>query len=129
MSVENHDEHFEKYLSQFQPRRPRTLPERAIDRQIRLRRLAAAAAIAAALGASVWSAWKEQANQKAPDAANNRSVASREQTPQRTLSIMKLTRLTVENPTDLDAAFEAARENRLPRFDRQDSALHVLAME
>jgi hypothetical protein len=127
--VENLDEHFEKYLSEFQPRRPRALPEPAIDRQIRLRRLAAAAAIAAALGASVWSGWKEQASQKAPDAANNRSAASREQTPRRTLSIMELTRLAVENPTDLDAALEAAQENRLPRFDRRDSALHVLAME
>jgi hypothetical protein len=126
--VENLDEHFEKYLSEFQPRRPRALPEPAIDRQIRLRRLAAAAAIAAALGASVWSGWKEQASQKAPVAANSRSVTSRE-TPRRTLSIMELTRLAVENPTDLDAALEAAQENRLPRFDRQDSALHVLAME
>jgi hypothetical protein len=125
--VENHDEQFEKYLSEFEPRRPRALPQPAIDRQTRLRRFAAAAAIGAFLGASVWFAWKEQAGQKAANIANNGTVASREQTPRRALSTVELTRLAVENPSGLDAALEAAQENRLPRFDRKDSVLRILA--
>jgi hypothetical protein len=37
--------------------------------------------------------------------------------------------LAVENPSGLDAAREAAQENRLPHFDRKDSALRILAKE
>jgi hypothetical protein len=40
-----------------------------------------------------------------------------------------LTRLAVENPAGLDAALKATQENRLPRFDRKDSALRILAQE
>jgi hypothetical protein len=127
MSVENHDEHFENYLSEFQPRRPRALPEPIIERQSRLRRIAAVAAIAAALGTSLWSARQDPAGQKAITVATNQSVAVKDQTPSRALSTVELTRLAVENPSGLDAALEAAQENRLPRFDRKDSLLRILA--
>jgi hypothetical protein len=127
MSVENHDEQFEKYLSGFQPRRPRALPQPAIDHQIQLRRFAAAAAIGALLGASLWSAWQEPTSQKTITVATNQSVAVKDQTPSRALSTVELTRLAVENPSGLDAALEAAQENRLPSFDRKDSVLRILA--
>jgi hypothetical protein len=127
MSVENHDEQFEKYLSEFEPRRPRALPEPTIERQSRLRRIAAAAAIAAALGASLWSAWQDPAGQNAVTVGTNRSVAVKNETPIRALSTMELTRLAVENPSGLDAALEVSQENHLPRFDRKDSVLRILA--
>jgi len=40
---------------------------------------------------------------------------------------MELTRLAVENPSGLDAALEVSQENHLPRFDRKDSVLRILA--
>ena len=127
MNVENHDEQLEKYLNEFQPRRPRALPQPAIDRQIQLRRSAAAAAIGALLGASLWSAWQEPASQKTITVGTNRSVAVKDQTPIRALSTAELTRLAVENQSGLDAALEVPQENHLPRFDRKDSVLRILA--
>jgi hypothetical protein len=127
--VENHDEQFEKYLGEFQPQRPRALPEPDIHRQFSLRRLAAAAVVTIALGAAFWSVRQKPANQEARYVTNNRPVALKKQTPRRALSLVELTRIALENPEGLDAALEAAQENRLPRFDRKDSALRILAKE
>jgi hypothetical protein len=127
--MENLDEQFEEYLREFQPRRPRALPEPSIHRQVSLRRLAAAAVVMSALGAALWSVRQKPASQQARDLTNDRPVALEKQTPRRALSIVELTHLAVENPSRLDAALEAAQENRLPRFDRRDSALRILAKE
>ena len=127
--MENREEQFEKYLGEFQPQRPRALPEPHIHRQVSLRRLAAAAVVAIALGAALWSVRQEPTSQRAGDLTNNRPVALEKQTPRRALSVVELTRIALENPEGLDAALEAAQENRLPRFDRKDSALSILAKE
>ena len=50
----SHDDEFEKYLAEFEPRRPRTLPNQLVPKTIWTRRLAAAAAVTLALGASLW---------------------------------------------------------------------------
>src|SRR5260370_37332959 len=52
--MENNDRKFEEYLGEFRPRKPRALPELIVHRQVWPRRLAAAAAIAISLGASLW---------------------------------------------------------------------------
>ena len=127
--MENLDERFEKYLGEFQPRRPRALPEPAVYRQVWLRRVAAVVVLTSALGAGLWSVMQKPASQEARDVRNNRPVALEKQTPRRALSIVELTHLAVENPSSLDAALEAAQKNQLPRFDRRDSALRILAKE
>ena len=127
--MENNDREFEKYLREFQPRRPRALPEEVIPKTVWTRRLAAAAAVMMAVGASLWLVGKKPAGQRAGSMTRNRPVAAVEQSPRRAPSLLVLTRLAVENPSDLDATLEAAQENSLPRFDRKDSALRILAKE
>ena len=127
--MEDLDKQFEKYLGEFQPRRPRALPEPAIHRQVWSRRLAAAAAITIALGASLWSVRQKPAGQEARNVTSYRPVVSEQQRPRHPLSIVVLTHLAVENPAGLDAALLAAQESRLPRFDRKDSALRILGKE
>jgi hypothetical protein len=60
---------------------------------------------------------------------SDRLIAAVKQSPRSTPSLLVLTRLAVENPAGLDAALKATQENRLPRFDRKDSALRILAQE
>ena len=127
--MDNLDEQFEKYLGEFQPRRPRALPEPAIRRQVWPRRLVAAAVVTSALCAGLWSVMQKPASQEARNVKDNRPVALEKQTPRRALSIVELTHLAVENPSSLDSALEAAKKNRLPRFDRRDGALRILAKE
>jgi len=127
--MKNLEEQFEEYLREFQPRRPRALPGPAIHRQVWPRRLAAAAAITIALGAWLCSVRQKPAGQEARNVTSNRPVVSEQQRPRRPLSIVVLTHLAVENPAGLDAALVAAQKNRLPRFDRKDSALRILGKE
>ena len=127
--MKNLDEQFEEYLREFQPRRPRALPEPAIHRQVSLRRLAAAVMITIALSAGLWSVRQKPTGQEVRNVTSSRPLALENQTPRPALSIAVLTHLAVENPSDLDAALEATQEYRLPRFDRKDSALCILAKE
>jgi hypothetical protein len=129
VNVDQSDEQFELFLHEFQPRRPRVLPEIGASRLVWMRRLAAAAVMTAALGASSWflsrtPVWREsQSVTKAPSAI----LPTRASTPK--LSAIVLTRIAVEDPAHLDALLDASEQNRLPRFDKENSALHVLAKE
>jgi hypothetical protein len=127
--MENNDREFEEYLREFQPRKSRALPEQVIPETIWTRRLAAAAAVMMALGASLWSVRQKPAGQRAGIMTSDRLIAAVKQSPRSTPSLLVLTRLAVENPAGLDAALKATQENRLPRFDRKDSALRILAQE
>ena len=127
--MENGDKRFEEFLGEFAPRKPRALPESIVHRQVWPRRLAAAAAVTIALGASLWSVRQKPTGQGAQKVTSNRPVATEKQTPRRARSLLGLTRLAVEHPSCLDAALEAAQGNQLPRFDRKNSALRILARE
>lgn len=127
--MENNDKKFEEYLGEFQPRKPRALPQRIIPKTKWARRLAAVAAVTIALGASLWSVRQKPAGHETRNVTSNRPIATVKQTPRRALSLVVLTHLALENPSGLDAALEATQENRLPRFDRKDSALRILAQE
>jgi hypothetical protein len=120
--VESHDEQFEKYLSEFQPRPPRALPEPAIYQRVWLRRLVAAAAVVLMCGASIWLMSRAPARM---DTAQ-KHVVKNDAPPK---SMIALTRLALENPSELDAILARSSGNTLPRFDRPDSALRVLAKE
>jgi hypothetical protein len=127
--MENDDEQFEKYLEEFQPRRPRALPDQAVPRIIWRRRLAVAAVVAIALGVSVWSARQRPASQEPLEVGHDRPARDEKQSEAPALSRMALTRLAVENSLGLDAALEVAQKNALPRFDRENSVLRILARE
>jgi hypothetical protein len=128
-TMRNDDKKFEEYLTEFQPREPRALPDHVIPKTIWARRLAAAAAVIIALGVSLWPVREKVAGRRAQNVASTRPVKTEEQTSRRAPSLVVLTRLAVENPSGLDAALKATQENQLPRFDRKNSALRILATE
>jgi hypothetical protein len=124
MNQEDHN--FENYLREFKPRQPRALPEITVSRQWHWQRLAAAAVIVVACGSAIWftNERHEQSSlqglqQRVPSA----SPAIRAQ------SYAALQRLALEDPARFDAALSAASQNILPRFDKQDSTLRVLAKD
>lgn len=127
--MENRDEQFEKYLDEFQPRRPRALPEPVIDRQVWLRRLAAAAAIAIALGASLWFVRKKSEWSGGELAVKNPAAIPETKSAPQPLSLLSLTQLALEAPEQLDAELARASRRVLPDFRGSESTLRVLAKE
>jgi hypothetical protein len=120
---------FEQYLSEFQPRRPRALPEQAFDRQVWMRRLAAAAALACALGSSLWFAGKKTAGGGEELVAKKPAAAPETNAEPQPLSLLPLTQLALENPVRLDVELAKASRRELPNFRGSDSTLRVLAKE
>lgn len=127
--MENHDEQFEEYLSEFQPRRPRALPEPVIDRQVWLRRFAAAAAIAIALGTSLWFVGKKSEGSDRELVAKNTAAILETKSAPQLLSLLPLTQLALEDPGQLDAELARASRRVLPDFRGSASTLRVLAKE
>jgi len=129
LNVENLDEQFEKYLREFQPRCPLALPEPAIYRQAWLRRVAAAASIGIALGASLWFVGKK--NKWSGGELGEKKAAAIQETksaPQ-PLSLLPLTQLALEAPELLDTELTRASRRLLPDFRGKESTLRVLAKE
>jgi hypothetical protein len=126
--VEHYDEQFEKYLGEFQPRRPRALPEAVGLQRVWARRLAAAA-IAVALGASVW--WLH--GRKDPSRNNSlreETIAAKDRrSATQKLSIAELTQMALQDPERFDAELSEASRRMLPGFQGRESTLRVLAKE
>lgn len=125
--MDRQDEQFENFLREFVPELPRALHERQRPRFVWQRRLAVAAGIAIALGGSVW-----LASRRAVTLQMNFAQSKPEQTPIYKMkrgnhATLKLTKLAVEDPARFDEALSEEAPNGLPRFDRPNSALHVLA--
>jgi hypothetical protein len=129
MSMEKHDERLESFLREFEPRRPRDLPTIRIAEPTWARRIAAAAVLALALGTSAWLLSRKLGRREAEMVAKKQPSTAAGQTRPHALSLVALTRLAVEDPARFEAALAAASRDRLPRFDRADSALRVLAKE
>jgi hypothetical protein len=123
------NDEFELFLREFEARRPRALIVPGASRSLWMSRLAAAAAISIALGSSLRFFSRPTEWRKSRDDTNTTSakIAPRASTPK--LSTMALTRLALEDPARLDALLDASQQDRLPRFDRENSALRVLAKE
>lgn len=124
--MDHYDEQFEKYLLEFQPRRPRALPSMATA-NAQWRRFAAAATIFLTVGAAGWFARHEKQPDVTPgvrlqaqDAFNTRPAA---------LSLETLTKLAVDRPEELDAALTEASPRVLPDFRGKESTLRVLTKE
>jgi len=127
--MENNDRKFEAYLGEFQPRKPRALPELIVHRQVWPRRLAAAAAIAISLGASLWFVRrKNELNNGEVVAKNSRSMLEAK-SPASPLALLPLTQLALQDPEQLDAQLTAASLRVLPDFRSGNSTLRVLAKE
>ena len=127
--MENNDRKFEEYLGEFQPRKPRALPEHIVRRQVWPRRIAAAAAIAISLGASMWFARKKHELNSGEVVARNLTSMAEAKSPARALALVPLTQLALQDPEQLDAQLTAASPTVLPDFRASDSTLRVLAKE
>jgi len=127
--MDQHDEQFESFLREFEPRRPRALPTPRASRSIWISRLAAAAAMAMAFGSSLWFLSRPAEWRTFQNTANTASAKITPEASTRNLSMVELTRLAVEDPARLHALLDASSQNHLPRFDQENSALHVLAKE
>jgi hypothetical protein len=126
--MENNDSKFEEYLREFQPRRPRALPEQIVQRQVWSRRIAAAAAIAISLGASLWFARKKH-ELKSGEVAKNSTNIPEAKSPAPSSALLPLTQLALQDPEQLDAQLTAASPTVLPDFRSSNSTLRVLAKE
>jgi hypothetical protein len=119
--MKEHDEQFENFLREFQPRRPRALPAPLAVKPIWLRRLVAAAVIAVSLGVSLWSLWRKSPPRKDLTAAKTTQALP--------LSLLPLTQLALEDPTRLDAVLTEASRHVLPSLRGSESTLRALAKE
>jgi hypothetical protein len=124
----SHDEQFEKYLGEFEPRRPRALPALVGLRGVWQQRLAAAAAIAIALCVSLWILHGKNSKDRTPVVAQANSAPDSTASRQR-LSLVELTQMALHDPEQLDAELADASRKLLPNFRGSDSTLRVLAKE
>lgn len=124
--VEGPDKDVEKYLDDFELRRPGALPKYTA-RISRMRVLAVAASILAACGTAVWLVLQTPAGTQNPGAAL--SVPPGEGGQSQRVSAMELTHMALEDSARFEVEISAASRATLPTFRRTDSALRVLAKE
>jgi hypothetical protein len=113
------NERFENYLREFEPRRPKPLPS-AIDSRLDWRRLAAAAAVFFALGASTWIGFQKHQPHLALRVVSRPPVRP---------SVLQLTQMAVDDPLKLDAELTEESRRVLPNFQSKESTLHVLSKQ
>ena len=125
----NDDPQFEAFLREFEPRSPRPLPQ-AESTSLSWPRLAAAAALILVVGAA--SLWIRRHQMRAnrtdsqPAALSVSGAAANQQQP---ISTITLTRAALDNSPEFDRELDNMARRSLPRFDRKDSMLSVLAKE
>jgi hypothetical protein len=126
--MEKHDEQFENFLHEFKPRRPLELPGIGFPASTSRHRLAAAAALTIAVGASIWlvsrKATPRHPGSDTPGIASRVTAAAGQQ-----LQLFPLTRLALTNQVQLDAVLTKASRKLLPDLRGNDSTLRVLAKE
>jgi len=126
--MENSDKKFEEYLAEFRPRRPRALPDPANAHRVWPRHLAAVAAIAIALGASLWFSRPKNSKNKDSVVENVNVIPGIKREPPK-LSLVVVTQMALKDPVQLDAQLTEASRRMLPDFRGSDSTLRVLAKE
>lgn len=114
------DEQLESFLREFQPRRPRALPETRARAPLLHPRLAAAAVILILLAGSLWLV--------ATDVAR-KPVGAVKSAREAQMGLLSLTRLAFDDPASFDAALNEASRDSLPNFQGSDSTLQVLSKE
>lgn len=119
------DAELENYLREFAPRKPKPLPAVEAGR-MNWRRLAAAAAILLACGASLWVGLQSKRVAQSSEAANRQT--SKEIQSAWRLRIV-LTNQALESPATFEAELAEEAGASLPRLDGRESTLRVLARE
>ena len=127
--MDENNERFESFLREFRPRHPRSLPETTTVAPVIGRRLAAAAIVTLGLAASILFLLRTSAPDATRLADRGQATAPATRPVLKPFSSIELTRLALENQAAEDAALAVVEENRLPRFDRPNTVLHVLAHE
>ena len=126
------NEHFENYLREFEPRKPRTLPIELVEKQAGkrfygLKRLAAAAAIVLICGTSLWKGLRQRAN--APVAQARFIVTEGVANTERRKTAFELTKTALEDSARFEDAIERESQSALPKFDYPKSTLRALIRE
>lgn len=124
--MENRDEEFEKYLREFQPRRPRALPDRVWSD--RAWRFAAATVAVIGIASFLWRGVEKRASDRSETAVHRMGRASVEPAEQ-PLKLVGMTRMALNDPQALDARLEEASRQMLPDFRSSTSTLRVLAKQ
>jgi len=112
----------ENYLREFRPCTPRRSLSESPFRN--WRRLAAAAAIFSLASASIGGAFRHHDH----NAESIRASAAKGPDPA-TVSTIPLTKLALENPQKFEAIISDASLRILPKINRHDSSLQLLAKE
>ena len=123
--MDQHDRHFESFLRGFEPRRPRALP----TPHGQARRLAAAFAVAAAFGCSLWFLFRGSSPDHTASLVPKETAAMAERGPERLPPLVPLTRIGLQDPVRLDATLTEASRRTLPDLRSKDSMLRLLAKE
>jgi hypothetical protein len=119
-------EKFEDYLREFEPLKPGALRD-GRESWLRWRRLAAAAALLVATGASAWMALTRSAQDtKQGEFVGQATIPEHRERHQFTLGELK--RLTEESE-QLESVLVSASRRELPDFRENKSALRFLAKE
>lgn len=122
------EQKFEEFLRAFEPRRPRPLPL-TTGGWYHSRRLAAAAVVLMAIGASLWLSFRGSGTKFAdqrPATTQDRRAAPMELA---LTSSMSLTDAALEDRNQFDKQMNEISPRTLPRLDRADSTLRALAKE
>jgi hypothetical protein len=120
---------FEAFLREFKPRRPRPLPQAESTRRSWPRVAAAAALILVVGGASLWIGRRHIQTSHTNGQSPALSVAGASSNLRQPMSTIALTRAALEGSPDFDREMNDMSRRSLPRFDRADSMLRVLAKE
>lgn len=123
--MDQNDEQFESFLREFTPHHPRPLPATSPL----WRRLGAAAAVTLVIGTSLWFVSKRRDSREAKTITNPQPELAQVGESTKPVSPAALTRLALEEPAQFDATLDEQSRRLLPRFDRANSTLRVLAKE
>ena len=127
--MKEHDEQFENFLREFQPRRPRALPAGFAAKPIWHRRLCAAGLITVTMGVSLWFLRQKSTSRRDLISVDNPQFLLYAKPAPEALSMFPLTQLALEDPARLDTVLTEASRHVLPSLQGSESTLRVLAKE
>ena len=127
--MDPYDRHFESFLREFQPRRPRALPVQLGAAHTWVQRLAATVVLATTVGCSLWFLIHEASTDEPASPSRKETGATAAHREKGAPALVPLTRLALEDPVRLDAVLAEASRNALPDLRRKTSTLRLLAKE
>jgi len=128
------DEHFENYLREFEPRKPRALPVELLERKANSRldgweRLVAAAAVILICGTSLWTGWQQKPVARSAHSGNSVKLVVENAGEGRKKTTLQLTKVALEDSAAFEAILRQESQRSLPKFEEPGSALRALTKE